>query len=230
MKNHIKLNGVDYLSGIAIKISDMHQLVEENLKNIIKEGDKIIDIGGGPGMGARIIDHYGIKAKVLNIEPCNTVDEIPKLSNIEYIPLKQTFKEALSSNLPWLADIVLMVSAEHEIALSNEKSNIENKKIFFQDLIKFLDKNTKEGGIYCVGFPNYKKGISNDNLIKQRRYSDSKVGHSHSPDEFFTIDEFQDFFSTTPIIHVQKPMILDDEKAEETCLLANFAAFYVKGT
>jgi hypothetical protein len=110
----------------------------------LNNGDCIIDIGGGPGIGAKIIDDIGIEATLVNIEPSTTIYDIPKLSLVKYIPLKLTFKEALDAKMPCAANCLLIVSSEHEIALCNGQTPEENKKIFFEDLNKFIQKNLQK--------------------------------------------------------------------------------------
>lgn len=44
----------------------------KSMETFERKKDVIIDIGGGPGMGHRIIDELGIEATVMNIEPSTT--------------------------------------------------------------------------------------------------------------------------------------------------------------
>ncbi len=60
--NSRKFDGVDYKNTFAKSISTMYELVGQVLSAQICNGDHILDIGGGPGMGARIIDEMRIKA------------------------------------------------------------------------------------------------------------------------------------------------------------------------
>ncbi len=131
MDSITKFNNIDYANTFAKKIGVMHELVKNVLSGHLNEGDVIIDIGGGPGIGAKIIDDHGIAATLINIEPSNTINDIPKLSVVKYTPLKLTFKEALEAKMPYAADCLLMVSSEHEIALCNGQTPDENKRISF---------------------------------------------------------------------------------------------------
>ena len=128
----------------------MHELVKNVLLGQLNKGDHIIDMGGGPGIGARIIDEMGIQATVTNIEPSTTIEDVPQLSFVKYIPLKLSFKEALDAQMPCTANCLLMVSSEHEIALCNGRTSKENKKIFFEDLNKFVCKNLKKNANVAV--------------------------------------------------------------------------------
>lgn len=225
MDSITKFDGIDYTNTFAKKISVMHELVKNVLSGQLSTGDNIIDIGGGPGMGARIIDGLGMEATVTNIEPSTTIYDVPHLSLVKYIPLKMSFKEALEAQMPCTADCLLMVSSEHEIALCNGRTSRENKKIFFEDLNKFIHKNLKRNGSLVFGFPNYRKGASETEIARQRRLTESLLGHSHPPEEYFTVEDFSAALGVQPVVCLQKPMILADEKPEETILMANIAVF-----
>lgn len=220
-----KFDGIDYVNTFAKRISIMHELVKDVLSDHIRKGDEIIDIGGGPGMGARIIDELGIKATVTNIEPSATIHDVPQLSFVKYIPLKMTFKEALNTHMPYKADCLLLVSSEHEIALCNGGTALENKKEFFHDLKAFIRKNVKKNGCLVIGFPDYRKGASGEEITRQRRFTESQVGHSHPKEELFTVEEFCAAFGTKPDVLIQKPMTLSGERPEDTILQANVVLF-----
>src|SRR5690554_1570584 len=228
MENFQKFEGIDYANNFAKKINSMHQLVAKNLSEIIKSDNlNIFDLGGGPGIGASIVDRLGKTVRVINIEPSVNVEEIPELKIVDYVPLKLSFKDSLEYQFPWKADMFLMISAAHEIALSNRKSSFENKEIFYENLKCFIRKNSNLNALLSIGFPNYKLGVTEDEVLKQREFVNSSIGHSHPPEEFFTIKEFSTAFSTEPILFDQTPMILTGQSEEETKLMANFAVFRV---
>ena len=225
MDSITKFNGIDYANTFAKRISVMHELVKNVLSGQLNKGDVIIDIGGGPGMGAKIIDDLGIEATVINIEPSTMIYDIPQLSLVKYIPLKMNFKEALTTQMPCAANCLLMVSSEHEIAICNGLTPKENKTIFFEDLSKFILKNLKKKGMLVFGFPDYRKGASETEITRQRRLTESLLGHSHPKEEFFTVEEFSAALGAQPIVYIQKPMNLANENPEETILRANVAVF-----
>ena len=86
MDSITKFNGIDYANTFAKRIGVMHELVKDVLSGHLNKGDVIIDIGGGPGIGAKIIGDMGIETTVINIEPSTTINEIPQLSSVKYIP------------------------------------------------------------------------------------------------------------------------------------------------
>jgi len=228
MENFKKFESIDYINNLAININSMHQLVAKNLTGIIiSDNLNIIDIGGGPGLVAKIIDKIGKSVKVINIEPSNNIEKIPDLNNIEYFTLKLSFKNALEYQLPWKVDLFLMISAAHEISLSNGMSSNENKEIFFKDIKDFIKRNSKPNALIIIGFPNYKIGVKENEIIRQREYIDSLIGHSHSPEEFFTINEFSSAFSAEPILFEQAPMALTGQSVHEAMQIANFAVFKI---
>ena len=149
MNNLNKFDGVDYANTFARRISVMHELVKNVLSGLIIKGYDIIDIGGGPGIGARMVDEMGIEATVINIEPSTIIYDVPRLSLVKYIPLKMSFKEALDSSIPYIADCLMMVSSEHEIALCNGSTPMKNKKMFFSqvnNLLTILEAYPCRGG------------------------------------------------------------------------------------
>ena len=225
MDNITKFDGLDYNNTFASKIKVMHTLIKDIMSDQLCDGDTIIDMGGGPGIGAKLIDELGIKATVTNIEPSTMIYDIPELSTVDYIPIKISLQEARDARMPVTADCLLMVSSAHEIALCNNASPLENKKIFFQDLDSFIKTNLKSDGIIIIGFPNYKKGSSRARIASQRRLIESILGHSHPPEELFTIEEFSSAFGTQPIVAFQRPMDLANGDHEDTILMANAAIF-----
>jgi len=225
MDNITKFNGVDYTNTFAARIGIMHELVKEVLSKQISNGDSVIDIGGGPGMGARIIDSLGITASVANIEPSTTIHDVPRLLHVKYTPMKMSLKEALGIRMPYAADCILVVSAAHEIALCNNSSASENKEIFSSEIDQFIRKNLKPEGIIVAGFPNYREGASFAEIAKQRRITESILGHSHPPEELFTIEEFSNIFGTNPSVFIQRPMNIDPGNPDGTILMANVSVF-----
>jgi len=225
MDNITKFNGVDYTNTFATSIGVMHELVKEILSKRISNGDYVIDIGGGPGMGARIIDSLGIMAYVTNIEPSTTIHDIPKLLHVKYMPIQMSLKEALDVRMPYPPDCLLVVSAAHEIALCNNSSASKNKEIFSSEIDQFIRMNLKPEGIIVVGFPNYRKGASSAEIAQQRRITESILGHSHPPEELFTIEELSKMFGTQPSVYIKRPMNIDGGKPDDTILMANVAVF-----
>jgi len=221
-----KFNNIDYANTFAKRIGVMHELVRNVLQSQLNKGDFIIDLGGGPGIGAKIIEDLGIEATVINIEPSDTIHEVPRLSLVKYIPLKMTFKEALDAQMPCAASCLLVVSSEHEIALCNGQTPEENKKIFFEDLKMFIHKNFKKKGTLVFGFPGYQKGASEKEIERQRKITESLLGHSHPKEEFFTLEEFSATLGQ-PDVFIQKPMVFANENPEETVLRANVAVFKI---
>ncbi|MCD4843608.1 MAG: class I SAM-dependent methyltransferase [Methanosarcinales archaeon] len=225
MEQNTKFDGIDYMKSFASKISTMHELIKTLLQDHICDGDIVIDIGGGPGMGARIIEDLGKKAVVINIEPSTTIYDVPQLSTVEYIPLKMSMKEALNVKMPYTPDCLLMVSSAHEIALCNNAQAFENKRVFFEDLNNFIKKNLKPNGIIIIGFPNYYKGATQSEIDRQRKLTESVFGHSHPSNEFFLLEEFSVALGMQPVVHIQRPMDIAPSSSQKTVLMANGVIF-----
>jgi hypothetical protein len=69
--------------------------------------------------------------------------------------------------------------------------------------------------------------VTEQEIQKQREYVDRTIGHSHPPEELFTVEEFSRAFSSDPILFEQTPMKISGQTAEETKLMANFVVFKV---
>ena len=91
---------------------------------------------------------------------------------------------------------------------------------------KFVRRNLKKNASLVFGFPNYRKGASQTEIARQRRLTESLLGHSHPPEEYFTVEDFSEAFFTQPVVFVQKPMNL--AHAEETILMANVTVFKIE--
>jgi len=85
MDSITKFNNIDYANTFAKRIGVMHELVRNVLQGQLNKWDCIIDLGGGPRIGANIIDDLGIEATVINIEPSTTIHEIP--NNMKAAPI-----------------------------------------------------------------------------------------------------------------------------------------------
>lgn len=224
-KSKYKFDNMNYEKSFAKRLGTMHRLVSQALNVALEKSKKIIDIGGGSGIGASLVNELDPTAKVLNIEPASLTDAKKTFVSLKYSRLKMSFKEALKSQLPWKADLLMMVSAAHEIALCNNQIALKNKKIFLGELRQFVSINLKSSGKFIIGFPNYRENASEEAIEKQRRYTESLLGHSHPREEFFTLSEFTQTFNREPIYYVTEPMILKGEAADETMLIANVAIF-----
>lgn len=55
--------------------------------------------------------------------------------------------------------------------------------MFLNDLNEFIRKNLKKNGYLVFGFPNYRKGASEIEISRQRKFTESLMGHSHPPEE-----------------------------------------------
>lgn len=229
MENFKKFEAVDYTNDFAVKINAMHKLVAKNLTRFIdSDGLTITDIGGGPGVGAALIDKIGKNVRVINIEPSNNVNEVPELKYVKYSALKMSLKEALAYEFQSKADFFLMVSAAHEIALSNGLHARGNKEMFFSDIKTFLKTNANPQAVFAIGFPNYKKNVTDEEVAMQRDFVNSAMGHSHPPEEFFTIHEFIHAFAADPVFFEQVAMPIKGQTEDETKLMANFAVFKIR--
>jgi hypothetical protein len=91
----------------------------------------------------------------------------------------------------------------------------------------FINKNLKQNGTIIIGFPHYLQGASQEKIDEQRRLTELLLGHSHPPDEFFTVEEFSSAFGTQPVSFYQRHMYLTPDKPDDTVLISNVAVFNI---
>ncbi len=227
MEEYKKFNQVNYTDAFAEQIRDIHRLCQIVLKTEILDGSKIIDLGGGPGIAAHLIDELGIRATVLNLEPSENATVIPRLTSVEYIPQNITFKEALSADLPWKADRLLLMSSAHEIALSYGKTARENKRLFWDDLKCFMHRSLKKNGRIIISFPGYLPGATPEQALRQQEINQLLLGHSHPYDEYFYMADFAYIFPKWPVIVKSKPMVLAGQAPDEGSILTATVAVFL---
>ena len=227
MHGYQKFNQVDYSNVFAQQIKEIHRLCQSILQNEISDNDKIIDLGGGPGISAKLIDELRIKATILNLDPANNVETVPISRFVEYLPTKISFQETFSFDIPWQADKLLLMSSAHEIALAyGGKSAKKNKLAFLADLRQFMQNNLKQDGRVIISFPGYAPDTTKEQIQRQRIISDRLLGHSHPYEEFFYLNDFAQIFPKEPLRVVSKTMTL--ASAQESCLTATVAVFTLR--
>jgi len=119
--------------------------------------------------------------------------------------------------------------AQHTLSINEKEAGMRCLKVAFSLSEVWAKKANDDSEMLIVFrlFPNYKIGVTEEEILKQREYVDTVIGHSHPPEEFFTIKEFSTAFSTEPIRFDQTPMLLSEQSEDETTLMANLAVFKV---
>jgi len=220
-----KFNKVDYSKTFARQIEEIHALCKSVMSSEISDGDRVIDLGGGPGIGASLLDGLQIKASLLNLEPSGHIDDIPKLAHVEYLRKQILFKDSFSYDFPWKGDKLLLMSSAHEIALGYGLKDVkENKRLFLCDLKRFIQRFTTRDAAIIISFPGYANGVTEAQIAKQREFNDKLLGHSHPYDEYLYMSDFAGIFPEPAVVKTQT-MTLAGQSEETSALEASAVVF-----
>ena len=116
---------------------EFYTSIQSHVLKHISDGNSIgIDIGAGPGIGARIFANLGFKTKLTGFEPSKTSLDGEKLSKelidiespVEYYSEKNGIA-GINTPQENSVDYILILRSSHEIAES-----LESKDSFFKEL------------------------------------------------------------------------------------------------
>jgi len=222
---YCKFNKVDYANTFARQIEEIHSLCKSVMSFEISDGDRVIDLGGGPGIGACLLDELQIKASLLNLEPSEHIDNTPKLKYVEYLRKKILFKDSFSYDFPWKGNKLLLMSSAHEIALGYGLKDVkENKRLFLCDLKRFIQRFTTENCDVLISFPGYTNGATETQIAEQREFNDKLLGHSHPYDEYFYLSDFSGIFPEPAVVKT-RTMTLAGQLEKTSSLEATAVVF-----
>jgi len=194
-----KHQGGKYNANYFEKNPEFYRLIKEHMQESLKgRKTKGLDIGAGPGIGARIAAEIQLETMLDGHEPSDTHFDGEKLaeelrkdaSNVIYVP-KRGGIEDIEGIINESLDYVLILRACHEIA-----GSVGGKEVFWQHL-KNVQKWIKKGGILIAGDPQFSQEITANpeghaKLIREiQRYQEDLIGHSHVPADYFTYDEME---------------------------------------
>jgi len=163
------------------------------LRHIPKENTIGIDIGAGPGIGARIFADLGFKTKLTGIEPSGTFVDGVKLSeefvksrsSVEYTSVRGGITEIKTPEIDSLG-YILILRASHEISES-----IKGKHNFFKELSRIV-VGLKKQGFLIIAEPQYSDDDTSEEIIqKVQQYQMKNIGHCHVPSDYITASEMK---------------------------------------
>jgi len=182
-----KFDKIDYLNKFSPNIKPTHKLLEYALLKYKIKG-VILDIGGGPGITAGILRGHKNNSLVYNIEPSKHCFDV-KYKN--YKPLNMSLKQAIKKKkLPQKIDCLVACSSLHELALSNNRTSEENKRIMFEQIHEAI-KRLKKDGLFIICEIEYKKKATNKQIKKHIWIAEHTIGHDHPREELLTILELK---------------------------------------
>lgn len=182
-----RFDKIDYLNQFKPGIKPTHQLLEYALRKYGVNG-KVLDLGGGPAITYEILKRLQKECRVYNIEPSR---QCTVVRGTGYYPIRMSLKLALKSGkIPKRFDCLVACSSLHEIALSNQKSNPDNKRALFADLIQVL-RGLKPAGLFIVCEVEYKKSATAKQINQHMRIARLTFGHDHPREEQLSVFEIK---------------------------------------
>ncbi len=180
------------------KDKEFYNAIKKHMAVELKKKETIgIDIGAGPGIGARLAFSLNLNTKLVGYEPSATwrdgkklADEIARAKTaMKYISLNRAIQKIKNPKVPAL-DYILVLRAAHEIAAS-----LGSKGKFFREM-KQVSRGLKEGGVLIVAEPQFKDAKIRSSLLKKvQEYQQQKIGHSHIPSDYIPKEKMKQIFS-----------------------------------
>jgi SAM-dependent methyltransferase len=181
---------VDYFN----KSIDFYNTIRKHIQESIPKEDTVgLDIGSGPGVGAKLIADLKFETKLTGFEPSQTSLEGIKLSDYfasEKIPVVYIARRGgildIETPKPNSYDYILILRAVHEIA-----DSLGGYKKLFNELHR-ITKGLKKGGVFIVAEPQYSKDNTSELIIKKvQEYQKDNIGHCHVPSDYINTFEMK---------------------------------------
>ncbi len=187
---------------------DFYRLIQDHMQESLGgRSTKGLDVGAGPGVGARLAADAGLETLIIGYEPSDTHKDGEKLaeelkadeSPTVYLPRTGGI-EAISGIEENSLDYIVILRACHEIA-----DSVGGKEVFMQYLSRLIPLLKPEGKI-IVGEPQFSPEITENpenyqDLIKEvQNYQEKAIGHSHVPSDYITFSELENEFERAGLI------------------------------
>jgi len=183
------------------------------LKHIPKENATGIDIGAGPGIGARLFANLGFSIKITGFEPSKTFLDGENLSKeldnikspVKYSSINKGMSE-IKTPKPESIDFILILRASHEIAES-----IGDKDKFFKELFRIL-AGLKKNGFLIIAEPQYSDNNVSSELIKKvQEYQMKNIGHCHVPSDYIISSEMKEKMQNFALKLIDESLVPNDK-------------------
>ena len=197
------------------KDKEFYQIISKHLREgLAGKKTKGLDIGSGPGVGAKLADEAGLDTTIIGYEPSETyLDSVTLSENLnakhsptKFIPIKGGINDISGIELKSL-DYILILRAIHEII--DSLGGKDNFRRCMLEIIKLL----KKGGLLIIGEPQFSVEITSNpqkyaDLIKEvQKYQNKMIGHCHVPGDYFTYLEFEDFSINSGLKLLKKDLL-----------------------
>ena len=186
-----------YWNNYFNKNIEFYRLIQDHIKEFLSDQSTFgLDIGAGPGVGARLCADAGIETRLVGYEPSEThfdgvkfAEELKESrSSVFYEPYHGGITDIqLKSNL----DYMTILRASHEIA-----GSLKGKDRFIEELRKLTPKLNK-GGAIILGEPQFHNEIMENPqnyqsvISKVQKWQLENIEHYHVPSDYFTHKEMK---------------------------------------
>jgi len=224
-----------YLDKYFKNDTDFYKSIQNHvLKHIPKDNTIGIDIGAGPGIGARIFANLGFNTRLYGFEPSRTSSDGVKLSKelhdtknpVQYFSEKCGITK-INSPKPDTLDYILVLRASHEIAES-----IGSKDKFFKELSRIIN-GLKKKGFLIIAEPEYYREQVSDVIIKKvQEYQMKNIGHCHVPSDYIASGEMKKIIQNIGLKLIDESILPDGKlliflQAQGYNLIKSPCSFYV---
>jgi len=196
------------------KSEEFYRLIQSHLaENLAGRSTKGLDIGAGPGVGARLVADAGLETRLVGYEPSETHHDGQELaaqlredSSVVYVPEKGGIEDINPEDMSNI-DYMLILRACHEIA-----DSVGGKQKFFAQ-IRDIAGNLGNNGRVFIGEPQYNMDITENPteysaLIDEvMSFQERVIGHSHVPEDYVTYQELESGFSESRLILVKRDIL-----------------------
>jgi ubiquinone/menaquinone biosynthesis C-methylase UbiE len=205
-----KFDKINYLKQFKPGIKPTHQLLEYALLKYRVKGT-VLDLGGGPAITHEILKKHQKRTKVYNIEPSR---HCLAIKSSDYHPLRMSLKQAIKKDkIPKRFDCLVACSSLHEIALSNRRSNSENKRILFAELARVLP-GLKPGGLFIVCEVEYRKRATAKQIKQHMWIAQHTFGHDHPREEQLSVVEIKSGLKDLKLVETRRRLQIHNYRSK----------------
>lgn len=229
-------SGGDYWENYFRRDKEFYDTIKKHMSKYIPRRDtRGLDIGAGPGVGARLLVDLGFATRLTGLEPSQTHLDGKRLSE-ELLSQKSSVEYHVENG--GIADVdvysravfdyILILRASHEIGES-----LGSKESFFSELSR-IPQSLKKPGFLIIAEPQYSEDINPEEVVKKvQKYQLENIGHCHVPDDYINAREMRIQIEKLGLQLKEETILpngklLDYLRSEEMSIEESPCSFYVQ--